>query len=467
MNLKIYAPNLHFFAFQLLEEDSHRLWNHYENKIRPSFSLGALEKKADIPLDRKAYLYLESPNLVFQDLQGILPENATPEKTLPKQSITGLACPLLLYDSYGLALNLRIPEKQPNNQPTEPVDLDIFAQFNPEQIFDPTQVNSNLGQTILLTAWLMQPEQHQRENWLKIAEQILKNFLGDQTVPPLYQSGQLFGSPIYEYGSPQSVNGREEIVHYLIWLFIDETADHCLGECYLDLIDLWFYRHKITTAYRYSRLEFHGLKYTYDTIRQNVRKIHQDLPDFDNNSQLSPKNLIDLKQRLKTLPKQDLDYTDNLTRFKNRALTVEINTHDYQVKLAQIAAKTSPHDVTILSVLGEKIAVTFQQQIVNDLGYFDQGSQLVDKAIHTIRGIVEIDQAERDRALEHHIQAVGVGIATGAIAASASSVMFEPWHPPRTDNWWRVHPFLIVLFVSSVLAIASWQVAAKVIGRRP
>jgi len=452
INTKVYAPNLHCFAFQRLADNPNHLWDYYENEIKPEFSLDSLKIKDNIAPDQKAYLNPNSPGQVFQDLKGKLSEH----------SITGLACPLLLYDSYGLALNLRIPEKQ-DNQPTNPVDLGIFAQFNPNQIFCPEQFNSNLGQTILLTAWLIHPEQHQRENWPKIAHQIIKNFLGGQDVPPLYQSGQLFGSPIYEYGSPKSADAQGKIAHYLVWLFIDDTADHCLGKCYLDLIDLWFYRQKITTAYHYSRLEFAELKEKYEEIRQNVRMIHQDLPDFDQNSQLSQQHLRDLKQKLKTLPKLDLDYTDKLTPFQNRALTLEINTHDYQVKLERIAAQTSPQDLTILAVFGEKITVTFQRQIADDLGYFDRGSHLVEKAIASIRGIVEIDQAECDRTLQDHIQAIGVGIAAGAIAASTSALMLEPWHDLQGEKLESPialpHPLRIALVFSGFCSWGAWRVA--------
>jgi hypothetical protein len=447
-----HAPNIHYFGFQLTKDNPDYLWDYYEKTIKKYFGLPSLKKEDVSPIpERKAYLNENSPAEVFQALSG----------KLEAHSITGLACPLLLYDSYGLAINLRIPEKQ-DNQPTDPVDLETFSQFNPDQIFCPEQFNSNLGQTILLTAWLIHPEQHQRENWPQIAHQIIKNFLGDQDVPPLYQSGQLFGSPIYEYGSPKTADAQGKISHYWVWLFIDDTADHCLGSCYLDLIDLWFYRQKITTAYHYSRLEFADLKEQYEEIRQTVRNIHQNLPDFDQNPELSEQHLTDLKQNLKTLPKLDLDYTDRLTPFQNRALTLEINTHDYQVKLERIAAQTRPQDLTILAVFGEKIAVTFQRQIADDLGYFDRGSQLVDKVIATIRGLVEIDQAERDRQrqkaernLQDSLQALGVGIAAGAIVASTTGLLTHPWQwPPQRSA--PVHPLVVAVCLSSAIAVFAW-----------
>lgn len=477
MTPKIYAPNLHCFAFQLAEENPDHLWDYYEKTIKPNFSLSPELERQTISPGEKAYLNKNSPTEVFQELQGTLKNYPIP--------ITGLVCPLLLYDSYGLALNLRIPEKNQNNQPTELVDLNIFAEFNPNQIFRPEKFNSDLGQTILLTAWLQSPEKEQREHWQTIGNQILNEFLGDENVPGLYQSGQLFGNPIYEYGSPQKANKNGKIDHYLVWLFIDETADRYLGDCYLDFIDLWFYRQKITTTYQYSRLEFEKIKEQYHKIKKNVETIHQNLPDFATTSQLSDQNLTDLKQKLKVLPKLDLDYINDLMIFKNRALAQEINTHNYQVKLHRILTQTHPEDLTVLSVFNEKIAVMLHHQIVADLGYFDQGSRLVEKAINSIRGIVEIDQAERDRQrqqdekdrerdeqerdrqrqqqneeLQDTIQAIGVGVAAGAIVASTSGLITQPWQLPHRDRFWLPpHPFIIALLASVICAVGGWYLA--------
>ncbi|MBO0351065.1 hypothetical protein J0895_18715, partial [Phormidium pseudopriestleyi FRX01] len=103
-------------------------------------------------------------------------------------------------------------------------------------------------------------------------------------------------------------------------------------------------------------------------------------------------------------------------------------------------------------------------QIEADLVYLQQGERLLDTAINTIRGLVEIDQAERDRILENQIQIIGWGIAVGAIAASTSALIFQqepitfPWQAYHGD---RPHPFILALLLSfafaglaSLLAIA-------------
>ena len=44
-------------------------------------------------------------------------------------------------------------------------------------------------------------------------------------------------------------------------------------------------------------------------------------------------------------------------------------------------------------------------------------SDLIDKAIASIRGIVEVEQAKRDRSLERTIQVLGIAFGGGAIVS--------------------------------------------------
>ncbi|NES95025.1 MAG: hypothetical protein F6K32_07280 [Desertifilum sp. SIO1I2] len=420
-----------------------------------------------------------------------------------QQSITGCVCPLLIYDSYALALNLRIPERDSQNKPTECVESSIFKDFNPAELLLPQSLQSNLGQTILLTAWLLPEHQKQRENWKAIAQNILTNFLKDfsQECPPLYQSGCLFDNPIYEYGSPQYPDKNGNIVHYLVWLFINDSADSNLGIVYEDLIDLFFYRNKITTIYQDNVHYLIDIKTKYDEIRAEFLSVSTQLPDAD--KALSQPELDQFKQNLKALPKLDIEYTDWLRKFKNNHLTIKINQENYQEKLNRIQDKFPSQDLSFLSQFGTQVALKLQQQIEIELDYFGNGSSLVDKAISSIRGIVEIEQAQRDRDrqenekakqklqeqaekdeqkrkeaekerqekaekdLQDHIQAIGVGIAAGAIVASSSGLMMEPWSLPSPQQRSKpLHPMIVAILVSSFIAWGAWWIAKRWISKR-
>ncbi|NJM23558.1 MAG: hypothetical protein HC907_35515, partial [Richelia sp. SM1_7_0] len=80
------------------------------------------------------------------------------------------------YDSYALALNLRIDEFDQSQNKTEAVDISIFNNFNPDNCFLPKNINSSLGQTLLLTAWLSPDQQQDATLWREIAQQCVQNF---------------------------------------------------------------------------------------------------------------------------------------------------------------------------------------------------------------------------------------------------------------------------------------------------
>ncbi|MDZ8104282.1 MAG: hypothetical protein RM338_01470 [Nostoc sp. DedQUE12a] len=76
--------------------------------------------------------------------------------------------------------------------------------------------------------------------------------------------------------------------------------------------------------------------------------------------------------------------------------------------------------------------------------------ELISKAIDSIRGIVEIEQTERDRSLEHTIQILGIGfggkaIISGVIVQHIDNIN-QPLATISPDN--PPHPFYASLFLS-------------------
>ncbi|NEO39722.1 MAG: hypothetical protein F6J90_26690 [Moorea sp. SIOASIH] len=438
MTHKIYAPNIHLFAFHLRNKsssdsqadtdyDSELLWH----KCHDIFAKFQIQEKLDLrdvaEGSRIALLKGATTDNILLPLEGKLPVNNG--KGI---RITGQACPLQIYDSYALGLNIRIPERE-NNQKTEDVDLTVFKDFNPNQCFLPSKINSSLGQILLLTAWLPQKEQQDSHLWKEIADQCVQNFLGEKdkdNCPPLYQEGQLFDSPIFEYGIPDKSQDYGQI---FVWLFLGEEVNGNYGAraeehfClfYQNFIDLFFYRQKVIRAYQISREVYSDAYQGYQEIKQIINETtghrleacattqSQDkttghrleacatTQSQDNQRSLSEAELLDFKKKLRILPKLDLNYSDWLRQLESYSLTMKINAHNYSEKLQQLQEKLpKDEDLSFLSVFEHKISPTYQEQIKINLSYFGHSSALLDKAISSIRGIVEIEQAERDRALE-------------------------------------------------------------------
>jgi hypothetical protein len=162
--------------------------------------------------------------------------------------------------------------------------------------------------------------------------------------------------------------------------------------------------------------------------------------------------------------KTSLSYSQELRNLEYAQNTIAINTKNYQA-IREYMAELAATPLEVFQMFEEKDAVIFQAQISANLNYFKPGYVLLDTAISSIRGLVEVDQAERDRILQNqnqqlqdHVQAIGVGIAAGAIVASSSGLMLAekitlPWEQNHGKD---LHPFTIAVLLSSACAIAFW-----------
>jgi len=314
--------------------------------------------------------------------------------------------------------------------------------------------------------------------------------------PQLYQESLLFDSSIFEYGNPNSSHGYK---HILVWLFFTEEkeeryyskADENLSLFYQEFIDLFFYRNKVIKAYHLSRdvyLDIHSL---YKEFKQTVREI-ANIQSIENNSlvtntnrdlsseikRVSPQNKIvpkmspdnnltvsnkirrlsdielkNYQDKLSIFPLLDLEYSEYLTEFDKYCLTIETNTKNYAEKLRQIQQKSANENLHFLSNLNQIISVKFSNQIQTDLGYFANTPGLIDKAITSIRGIVEIEQAERDRSLENTVQVLGIAFGGGAIV---SGVVTQNINKPFVSSYFKypISPLALSLF---------WSIAATII----
>ncbi len=103
----------------------------------------------------------------------------------------------------------------------------------------------------------------------------------------------------------------------------------------------------------------------------------------------------------------------------------------------------------------EKSCPLFKEQINADLGYFRHASGLLDRAIDSIRGIVEIEQAQSDRAkqeidknrdakLQNTIQSVGIGLGVstgiaGIFAQTFPLIIEKNGHYPARNILFSLH----------------------------
>lgn len=157
-----------------------------------------------------------------------------------------------------------------------------------------------------------------------------------------------------------------------------------------------------------------------------------------------------LKDILKTVPQYTLKFRD----LENSLNTLNIHIRNYQLKLKRLQVQAND-PLDLFNRFAERESQTFQLQIQADLNYSKPGAQLLDQAIASIRGLVEIDQAENDRKLENTIQSVGTGIGVGIgfagiLASSYPLLEDKPLYLP-SPQYTAPHPFVISVTLSCIL----------------
>jgi len=462
----VYAPNLHLFAFHLwrgltgeidsLAPNPKQLWE------RADQILEALNFKERLHIDGYPEKSSEPPGAQI----NLHPQNHLKlTGTLPNSdlTITGNIYTHRLYDSYSLTINFRRPEKE-NNEKTSEIPITFWQNLNQEKlIFLPSFLESSLGQTLLLTAFLLASDQEKTPEELEnfassCLEQVMPSSKTKQ--PPLVKKGELFGNPIFEFGGQVlDANLEEEPEvqpHVLILLFREESASDQLVDAYRQFINLFYYRNKVVSAYAETRTLYRKTYDAYVKLEKKVKTFKQELKN-ETLIALSQPQLENLKTALKELAISDLEYARLLRNYKHCRNTIVINTKNYEVALTEIVKTLQekhdalqPKELDFFRDFSFSASPYFKSRINDELNYFVEGSTLADKAIASIRGIVEIEQTQRDRLLEQRIQIIGVGITAGAIVASTSPLIFDqPWTLPgqanQGESW---HPFIVAIFLS-------------------
>ncbi|MBW4671766.1 MAG: hypothetical protein KME60_31170 [Cyanomargarita calcarea GSE-NOS-MK-12-04C] len=453
MDSKVYAPNIHLFAFYLKdnpnptvvnddeknnysEDNNDWLWQKCDNII---------EKTLDKKIEIKQYLDLEKDinrpcvELVNLDIKN---SNLLDNDFLVIDSVNGkinlgrgkdFIYPIRTYKSYALALSLYRLEEQKASK----INVNEVRSLNPDNCFilHEQESDSFVGQTLLITAHLSAEDREKDLNSLKeIADRCLEAiFPENYKAPPFNQVGQLFGSPIFEYGIFRQLTSYH---HTLVWFFLDEESENKFHTCYKELFDLFFFRAKVVSAYKRSCKNAKKAAIAkYEEIESHIKQFLQPREHL----RLDESDLQKFNEQLIILPRMALQYADKLRDIEVKQNTIIDHSRNYTEKLQEIRSRFSDESLEFLAIFGEKTCCYFQEQVTADLGYFHHGFGLIDKAIASIRGQVAIELAERerdrqevletsaqgekerDRDLQVTILAVGSGIGAGQIASTLSS----------------------------------------------
>jgi len=385
------------------------------------------------------------------DNSGWLTANSVPidlgsSETTEDWKIEANLLPFRLHDTYFADLTL------------SPKPSDFYLQSSEIQQFPinallPDKINPSLGATVWIYGEVEKGDRYCQE----IADEYLQEIVKDSNYaePILVNVGKLFGSLLYEYEAADKDDPKNiaKKCHFLVLINNSEANTvELASKAYEWLRDLLCCRHKILFVYQQARENYLQGRKLYSELEQEIGHFSEEVS--------TPEGRLEyLKELLKNLPQNYLNYARCLRDLKGHQTAIETNTSNYQLcqnKIAEIG-EIPEHWQEFLTR-----CELWQTQIKTDLNYLSPGQDLFEQVVNTARSIAEIDQAESDRSLERTIQMLGAGLGSGAIAASAIAGHVQT--PIKLKPGYPIHPAATTLFWSVFFGLIGWGIAWLCIG---
>ena len=454
---KVAYPKLTLYAFHLKHSLAQKPKTPVKNANHLWLKCQQLGKQLRVPKLETLPELIEKANSQKTSITGeILPERILPFTAIEHKKnlhLSGEVNPLEIHDTYALDLTLRYPHPE--------IQLTDLRGLNPDDCLLSKNINASLGQTLVFFA---QPV-GKIDNDQAFADACVAALLSQKTVRKLkiycQHQGQLFGSPIFEYNN--NADSPEEQCHLLIWLNTHSLTTELenKGEYYYPLIDLLLCRSKII----YARSEAMW-------CNEQARSVYSDLEKYQQEFKEQKNNPIDLKfdkfnQWLNEIPEISFNYARYLRDLELHKTTIQTNSKNYHLYLEKLNKICIESDnLEFLSNFLELAEDTFVEQINTNLAYLIPGQNFFDQMIGTIRGIVEIEQAKRDRSLERTIQVLGIAFGGGAIVSGVVTQHIDKPFAPINFNY-PVHPLVLSLLWSVLATVVFGLLALWVTQPKP
>jgi len=251
--------------------------------------------------------------------------------------------------------------------------------------------SGNLGQTWMLSGWRASGTD---ADVIELAKKTYQSLFNQLCEPEA--KGIFLGGSAWEFlGSHH---------HLLILIYPDEPTTKQAAEFYPDWLDLLCCRHKIIWAFENSQQLKTRLVDNYNQIIAM--------------KDLSQLNLKELQSAMGKLS----NFAISLNYLELQLSTIKVNVEKYNKKLAEMQAKAHPaDDLKFLASFIQNASQKYPRQIEKDLDNFRPCLEVLRSLTDTIRGTVEIRQAQSDRTFQTIVGIVGVGLGTGSMVASASA----------------------------------------------
>lgn len=368
-------------GYQQPAKNADRIWNNLADNVGGKFDfpeLKVLRDKLICYRDGKYYPAGEDANLSGQKLlkngKGL---NFTPLNQPNYPNLCGSINTRRINDTYAADLTFYYQDAT--------ILVADLKQLNPEGCLLSNQIQASLGQTLLLYA-----EPIICDDYRTLADKCVRALVGDGIATELQitGTGELFGSPIFEYDN--SANK----CHILVWLQQNpDTLKFITGIFNSYLMNLLCARSKILFIYNRTQE-------SYRLGQQIATKLDKLLPEFTQieSEQNREVKLTKLKSLLAAIRSLVFNYAQELRHLREFSNTIDINTENYEAVYVKIKELSVDGDnLQFLEKFLNLCDRKYQSQIQKYLNYLMANQDLFQQTISTIRGMVEIEQVELSR----------------------------------------------------------------------
>ena len=457
-----------------VDKDANLLW---ENLIKLSEFLPFSELKE---LRTKLICYDEAGNYIPQN------ENGQPTESLARSgiiefdpikndqndqfSLRGNVQPFRFNDTYAIDLTLFCKPFSTS------IDTTNLTHFKLNHLL-PNSIQGSLGQTLWLYGETEAPDGEECKDIKDIADLWANKLSTNEYKLVPRPQGKLFKSHIFQYELININEPQNPAKNCQILISINNHQANTIEQ--VGKISDWIIhslccRHKILYIYQEA-------EQANQTARKQYVQIEKKIEEFSQAIANSKTRLETFKEMLNSIPIDSLNYSRSLRDLKTLSTSLSTNIINYKTCLKNIL--TPEDQVKFWQEFGDRTCKQYQTQIEINLNYLSPGQDLLEQLINTIRGLVEIEQAEidqknaielsknekeeakRDKSLERTISTLGFGLGAGGIASSITSAYIEkPLTLPYLE--FSLPPFILASLLSfGIAAIAgfiAWQITKPI-----
>ena len=242
------------------------------------------------------------------------------------------------------------------------------------------------------------------------------------------RTGKLLGAKVIEaWRSAEELDVPDIGSHVFIILYPDEaTYNEASNLIYEGWLPLLLYRHKIWYSYREGK--------------QNKEKarnaFNQAISDLDQHRSYT---LQELGSSLEKNRQNLIVYNTNLQNININQQNINTNLYNYNLLLNKITEKANDAEkadsnwvsnLEFLKGFSKITKIKYEKQLEKDYATLAPGLAVLTGLTETIRGLVEVQQAEIDRRSNYIIAIVGLGLAaSSAVAGIVATQVYQPDNP--------------------------------------